>query len=52
MSGNKRQDQQKESVGREQYTAPAMKHIDNLKAITFECENWQCSVVVPSPPTP
>jgi hypothetical protein len=32
------------------YTRPELKKLDNLKEITFECPEWQCSVVVPPPP--
>jgi hypothetical protein len=37
---------------REPYAKPKLKRYDNLKDITFECSNWQCSVVVPPPPNP
>ena len=37
---------------REPYAKPEMVKHDNLKDITFECPNWQCSVVVPPPPAP
>jgi hypothetical protein len=36
--------------GREPYAKPELVKQDNLKAITFECPNWQCSVAVPPPP--
>ncbi|MHB1361774.1 MAG: hypothetical protein ACYCW5_04135 [Thermoleophilia bacterium] len=32
------------------YTKPAIKKHDNLKEMTFECPDWQCSVTVPPPP--
>ncbi len=32
---------------REPYTRPELVRHENLKEITFECPNWQCSVVVP-----
>ncbi|MHB9112022.1 MAG: hypothetical protein ACYC4D_05280 [Thermoleophilia bacterium] len=34
------------------YTKPELLRQDNLKEITFECPQWQCSVVVPAPPAP
>ena len=35
---------------REPYVKPELVKHENLKDITFECPNWQCSVVVPPPP--
>ena len=35
---------------REPYAKPELAKQDNLKDLTFECPNWQCSVVVPPPP--
>ncbi|MHB1325566.1 MAG: hypothetical protein ACYDGS_07380 [Thermoleophilia bacterium] len=35
---------------RETYVKPELVIHDNLREITFECPNWQCSVVVPPPP--
>lgn len=35
---------------REPYAKPELVKHDNLKAITFECPDWQCSVTVPGPP--
>jgi hypothetical protein len=35
---------------RETYAKPALVKHDNLKDITFECPDWQCSVTVPGPP--
>jgi hypothetical protein len=35
---------------RETYVKPELLIHDNLREITFECPNWQCSVVVPPPP--
>jgi len=32
------------------YEKPVLEKHSNLKDITFECPNWQCSVVVPPPP--
>jgi len=32
------------------YEKPVLVRHSNLKEITFECPNWQCSVVVPPPP--
>ncbi len=37
---------------REPYAKPVLVKHENLKDITFECPNWQCSVVVPPPPPP
>lgn len=34
---------------REAYTKPELAKHDNLKEITFECPDWQCSVTVPAP---
>lgn len=36
--------------GREPYEKPRLSRHENVKALTFECPDWQCSVVVPSPP--
>ena len=36
---------------RDSYTRPELVKRENLKAITFECPNWQCSVTVPPPPS-
>jgi hypothetical protein len=35
---------------RKPYAKPAMVKHENLKEITFECPDWQCSVTVPGPP--
>jgi hypothetical protein len=35
---------------RKAYEKPELVALDNLKEITFECPQWQCSVVVPPPP--
>lgn len=35
---------------RQAYEPPQLIRMANLKDITFECPNWQCSVVVPPPP--
>ncbi len=35
---------------REPYAKPALVKHENLKDITFDCANWQCSVVVPQQP--
>lgn len=32
------------------YEKPALTKHENLKDLTFECPDWQCSVVVPPPP--
>lgn len=32
---------------REKYEPPVLKKLDSLKAVTYECPSWQCSVVVP-----
>jgi len=37
---------------REMYAKPELTVHDNLKKLTFECPQWQCSVTVPPPPTP
>lgn len=37
---------------REPYAKPELLAQDNLKDITFDCPQWQCSVVVPPPPAP
>jgi hypothetical protein len=42
--------QEKRSKGDSAYLKPELIVHDNLKDITYECPNWQCSVVVPSPP--
>lgn len=31
------------------YEKPVLSKHGSLKAITFDCENWQCSVAVPPP---
>lgn len=41
---------EKQSHCRDAYEKPGLVVHDNLKEITFECPNWQCSVVVPPPP--
>jgi len=35
---------------KETYVKPEITRLENLKDITFECPQWQCSVVVPPPP--
>ncbi len=35
---------------REGYVKPSLVKYDNLKDLTRECPNWQCSVTVPPPP--
>ncbi len=35
---------------RDAYVKPALTRHDNLKEITFECPQWQCSVTVPPAP--
>jgi len=35
---------------REPYAKPGLVKHDNLKEVTFECPDWQCSVTVPGPP--
>ncbi|MHB1412951.1 MAG: hypothetical protein ACYCXU_09740 [Thermoleophilia bacterium] len=32
------------------YEKPELTRHENLIDVTFECANWQCSVVVPSQP--
>jgi hypothetical protein len=39
-----------ETKTREPYAKPELVKHENLKDITFECPNWQCSVTVPPPP--
>jgi hypothetical protein len=34
----------------EPYAKPGLVKHENLKDITFECPNWQCSVTVPPAP--
>lgn len=34
----------------EAYVKPELSVHDNLREITFECPQWQCSVVVPPSP--
>jgi hypothetical protein len=36
--------------GRDSYEKPELVKHENLKDLTFECANWQCSVVVPPAP--
>lgn len=36
---------------RETYAKPVLVKHSNLREITFECPEWQCSVTVPPPPT-
>ena len=33
---------------REPYAKPELVKHENVRDITFECTNWQCSVVVPT----
>jgi hypothetical protein len=40
----------KQEKRRKAYAKPELAMHDNLKDITFECQAWQCSVVVPPPP--
>ena len=35
---------------RQPYAKPELVRHENLKDITFDCANWQCSVVVPQQP--
>jgi hypothetical protein len=35
---------------RQPYAKPELVRHENLKDVTFECANWQCSVVVPKQP--
>jgi hypothetical protein len=37
---------------RSSYEKPVLTKHANLRDITFECPNWQCSVTVPPPPAP
>lgn len=36
---------------REPYAKPELVRHENLKEITFECADWQCSVQVPGEPS-
>lgn len=33
------------------YSKPMLKKIDNIKNITFDCVDFNCSIVVPPEPT-
>ncbi len=35
---------------RKPYAKPKLVRHKNVKALTFECSNWQCSVTVPPGP--
>jgi len=35
---------------REPYAKPVLSKLENVRDITFECPNWQCSVTVPPAP--
>ena len=37
-------------VLRTSYERPVLTKHENLKDVTLECPEWQCSVVVPPPP--
>ncbi|MHB1389768.1 MAG: hypothetical protein ACYCXF_00815 [Thermoleophilia bacterium] len=50
MTMRKENDMIMYSDHREPYAKPELVKHDNLKDITFECPNWQCSVTVPPPP--
>jgi len=39
-----------ENEKRHGYSSPELTRLENIKELTFECPNWQCSVVVPAPP--
>lgn len=41
----------KEISGSSSYEKPALSKHGNLRDITFECPNWQCSIIVPPPPS-
>lgn len=32
------------------YNKPVLVKLENIKRITSECPDWQCSVTVPGPP--
>lgn len=34
------------------YEKPVLTKHENVRDLTFECPDWQCSVVVPPPPNP
>jgi hypothetical protein len=50
MMNNRRNRMTDKRKEREPYAKPELVRHDNLKDITFECPNWQCSVTVPPPP--
>lgn len=37
-------------VQKASYESPVLTKHENLRDMTFECPQWQCSVVVPPPP--
>jgi hypothetical protein len=38
------------TVRKDEYAKAELTKLDNLKDITFECPQWQCSVTVPPEP--
>lgn len=38
------------SRDRKTYCAPELAKKGNIRTITFECQSWQCSVIVPPQP--
>jgi hypothetical protein len=36
---------------REPYAKPVLVRHENLRDVTFECPDWQCSVAVPGDPS-
>ena len=42
----------KQEKRREAYAPPVLMAKGNLREVTFECPEWQCSIVVPPPPAP
>ena len=36
---------------RKSYEKPVLMKHENLRDVTFECPDWQCSVTVPAAPT-
>ncbi len=34
-------------TGKSDYSKPVLVKLDNLRDITFDCQNFQCSITVP-----
>ncbi len=39
-----------EKICRKSYQKPELVKLDNVKELTYECFDWQCSVTVPPAP--